>query len=121
MSTDWDIRCVDCGENYGFEDMNRREGLMLALVRCADALAQHANVFADLRSEDVELRVSYPDHVINLEFFQRHRGHRLSPVDEYGRLSDNCSGHAACASCGKSHPCALIVGHAGDHKAPVKS
>lgn len=120
MSTDWDIRCVDCGENYGFDDMNRREGLMLALVRNAPHLVQFAGVLADLRSEDVELRVSFPDRIINLAFFLRHAGHRLSPIDEYGRLSGNCHGQAACGSCGKSHPCALAVDHAGDHRAPVK-
>ena len=54
MSCDWDIKCVDCDETHGFQDMNHDERLMLALVRHADAIAALHAVVSD-RDASVEL------------------------------------------------------------------
>ena len=113
MSCDWDIKCVDCDEEHGFEDMNHNEDLMLALVRHADAIATFHEVIGDrdMPYPGIGLTTKYRERQINTAFFKKHQGHRLRPVDEYGRLSGDCSARVACPSCGASHPCKLPDGH----------
>jgi hypothetical protein len=109
MSCDWDIKCVDCNEEHGFDDMNHDEDLMHALVRHADAIVGLYALVSDPHVR-VELVVGR-GRCVDPAFFKRHQGHRLRPVDEYGRLSGDCFERVACPSCGSSHPCKLPEGH----------
>lgn len=112
MSCDWDIKCVDCDEAHGFQDMNHAEDLMLALVRHADAIAA-LHALAQDRFANVEFVTMHPQRSIRSAFFKKHQGHHLRPVDEYGSLSGDCSARVECPSCGSSHPCKLPDGHEG--------
>lgn len=114
MSNDWDIRCVDCAENHGFQDMNHDEELMHALIR-------HAEVIAALHKLESEPHMHFEllagrGRRVDTAFFKKHYGHLLRPVDEYGRLSGDCFERVACPSCGSSHPCKLPVDHAEPHR-----
>ena len=112
MSCDWDIKCVDCDEEHGFTDMNHAEDLMHVLVRHADAIAAfHAAMSDRDMAYGVGLAMKYPERQINTAFFKKHQGHHLRPVDEYGRLSGDCSERVTCPSCSASHPCKLPEGH----------
>ena len=108
MSCDWDIICVDCNAKHGFRDMSHAEDLTLALISHADAIVQ---IHALTLNNDVELVAKYPECRIDPTFFKAHQGHRLRPIDEYGRLSGDCFAHVACPSCGASHRCKLPAGH----------
>ena len=110
MSCDWDIKCVDCNEKHGFEDMNHDEPLMLVIIRHADAIAALHMLVSDRDAYTVELAAGRGRRV-NITFFKKHQGHNLRPVDEYGRLSGNCSERVDCPTCGASHPCKLPEGH----------
>lgn len=133
MSCHWDIRCVDCGEDHGFHDMNHAERRMLALIR-------HRHAIADLQAlaRDPEARVwlvfEFCEIQIDPAFFNKHRWHQLRPVNEYGRLEGDCFERVPCPQCGRSHPCRLPDGHEAegtphqmdadphdDHAAPEKS
>ena len=110
MSCDWDIKCTDCDETHGFQDMNHDEPLMLALVRHADAIAALHAVVSD-RDSNVDLVAGPAGQRVRTDFFQKHKGHHLWPVDEYGRLSGNCHERVECPSCGTYHPCKLPKDH----------
>lgn len=110
MSCDWDIKCVDCDEKHGFQDMNHCEDLMHALIRHANAIAM-LHALAEDRFANVELMAMYPERSVNILFFKKHQGHHLRPVNEYGGLSGDCSERVACPTCGTSHPCKLPEGH----------
>lgn len=112
MSCDWDIKCVDCDEEHGFDDMNHKDDLMHVLIRHADAIAAFHTAMCDRDMDDgVGLATKYPERRINTAFFKKHQGHRLRPVNEYGQLSGDCSERVDCPSCGASHPCKLPDGH----------
>ena len=110
MSCDWDIKCVDCNEEHGFEDMNHDERLMLSLVRHADAIAALHAAIVD-PDTCVELVTGPAGRRVDTAFFKKHQGHQLRPVDEYGRLSGNCARRVECPSCGTYHLCKLPEGH----------
>lgn len=117
MSCKWDIICVDCDETHGFQDMNHKEELMLAIVRHADAIAAFHEVMIDREMDyNIGLATKYPERQIYTDFFKKHQGHRLRPVDEYGRLSGDCSERIACPSCGAHHLCKLPDGHVEQHR-----
>lgn len=112
MSCDWDVRCVTCGDNHGFHDANHCEDLMLSLCKRAEAIAALVPLIATSRYGEIELRVgSYG--AVDVRWFARHAGHQLSPVDEYGRLLNQCQNYVACGECSTQHHCKLDKDHAG--------
>lgn len=108
MSTDWNIRCVDCGVTEHFNDANHADDLMRALIAAAPAIAALAPL---LRGNDVRLTTYYGD--VDADFFVQHAGHKLQPIDEYGRLDDQCHNSIKC-DCGYSRACVLKLKHEGD-------
>jgi hypothetical protein len=115
MSCCWDIRCVDCGENHGFHDLNHEERLMAALIRHRHAIA---GLVALVRDPDarVELVVEYREIRIDPSFFEKHKWHHLRPVNEYGQLLGDCDEWVSCPQCGGAHPCRLPEDHEGTHQ-----
>jgi hypothetical protein len=111
VSTDWNIRCVDCGDTHHFNDANHQNRLMLDILSHQEAIAAIAPL---LRTGDVELETFYGN--IDAAWFAKHLGHNLLPIDEYGRLLDQCHECAKC-SCGFEHPCTLPAKHEGEHVA----
>ena len=111
MSTDWHVHCVDCNVSHTFDDANHQDRLMLLLIKHADAIAS----LAALQSEDrsIELRTLWGQ--IEANWFLNHRGHTLMPIDEYGRLLDQCHERVTC-ECTMVWPCTLKLGHDGPHR-----
>ncbi len=109
MSCDWNIKCLDCDETLHFNDANHQDKLMTDIIRHRDAIVAIAPL---LKSGDVELRTYYGQ--IDTDWFFKHRGHRLRPIDEYGALLGQCNERVTC-SCGAQHRCKLDVEHEGAH------
>ena len=58
---------------------------------------------------------------IRPDWFTKHLGHDLVPIDEYGRCADICAEYAACGSCGHRKRCELKLGHDGPHVAKERA
>lgn len=112
MSTDWNIKCVDCGDVHGFDDANHMDQEMLILIKHADSIAALADLVAECGS--IRLGFEYDNYgPIDPVWFRKHLGHQLMPIDEYGRLLDRCSERVTCGECETSHWCTLTLGHDG--------
>lgn len=118
MSCDWHIRCVDCNETHRFDDANHCDDDMRVLIKHAAALAGFVELQAELGDRFQITLACYGS--IDASWFAKHRGHRLQPIDEYGRLDTQCHGYADCDA-GHSHPCRLDLGHDGSHSARPRS
>lgn len=107
MSCYWDVFCVDCSEHCGITDANHAVELMRSLIANRHALE-------NLQSLDrVELKIEW--QYIPVDFFSKHKGHRLTPRDEYGRLDHQCREIVQCSECGKQDFCVLDEGHDCPH------
>jgi len=113
VSADWHIHCLDCRETHGFDEAHHCDVEMAALCRHAAAIAALAPLFADpgLGHMDLGLQTSYGR--IDPDWFARHAGHRIVPIDEHGGLLTQCAVYVDCA-CGSSRRCTLTAGHGGD-------
>ena len=87
---------------------------MLSLIKHADSIA----ALAELQSGgDFEIRWTYGEYGrVDAMWFRRHLRHNLIPIDEYGRLLDQCHEHVYCGECNNRHDCALKLGHDGPHE-----
>lgn len=107
MSLYWDLRCVDCGVDAGFDNANRMMTEMQALAAgSADLgrafkaiLAVHGSLLGS------HLLVDSWGFSIPVAFFVEHGDHRLRPVDEYGRFDTLCAVEYSCARCGQNAIC----------------
>jgi hypothetical protein len=96
VSCDWYIRCVDCGVDGGVADeANNRDDLMRTLIQHAGELAAVGRLRSVFNGVDVRVE----GHYLDLEFFVQHEGHRLRPVDEYGRFDVPCGVVVHCPTC----------------------
>lgn len=115
MSCDWDVYCVDCAQYLGVPDWNHADQSCVSLIALRDELATMHELALKLHPE-FEVRVSwYGCKTIDLLFFVEHRGHKLAPIDECGRLLDECSQTFYCVACGNGETCRLPAGHDGEH------
>ena len=114
MSTDWNIRCVECDDVHQFSDANHQEAMMLKLIRHRDAIAALAPLFSEPHTrDDITFRLYYGH--IDPVWFAKHAGHKLVPHDEYGRDLNQCQDRVRCDA-GHSHDCTLPDGHDGPHR-----
>jgi hypothetical protein len=121
MSCDWNILCDTCGEQHGFDDANHQEGLMLAIIASADAIAGLVPLFEDEAWDGSLYASSYDRWRIDPKWFARHRGHKLVPIDEYDHRSNQCrKGRIECAA-GYSHNCGLDADHEGPCELSLRS
>lgn len=108
MSTDWDLYCCDCDEELGAP--SSWPDRYVVLSSAADLLAElapHAN--------RADLIVELSRQQVNLDWFVKHRGHRLVPRNEYGQCFDECGKDFRCGSCGHSKRCRRKKDHEGEH------
>lgn len=86
MSTDWDIRCVDCDQTFGY-DCDSRERLRKLMIVGPDWLAFLDRCRA-LGVEDVETSFGglHPDE----RYIRAHLGHCLVLHNEYGLDEGQC-------------------------------
>lgn len=125
MSTDWDVYCRTCNEEYGFGDANRRDAEMRALAKHAAAIAAIGRILDEVGQESPVLAgalrlhtscIVYGDPPLNTSWFAKHAGHDLVARNEYGRCDDECGEWFDCAGCRHRAACSLPKGHAGEHK-----
>lgn len=105
MGTFYEVRCMDC-DACGGVYADRRPDVARALV----AAAPHLTALAEVFQRD-EVRGGYPElrfdrNLVDLEFFAKHAGHRLTAADGYSRDLGQCIGHGGVW-------CALAYGHEG--------
>jgi hypothetical protein len=109
MSTRWHIHCLDCDDGHHFENANRMESAMLALIK-----HRHAIAALDPLARDQEFSLTFEiwgAGAIDTSWFVKHAGHHLRPKDEYGRLLGQCGEYVTCGECSSRHHCALEHGH----------
>lgn len=115
MSTDWHIKCVDCGDEHRFNDANWRVDDMRGLIAHAATIAALAPALQDVSDLALELG---PYGRVDAQWFARHLGHRLVPISEYGHLDEQCHAQVPCSdpTCWSRYPCILRDGHDGQHQ-----
>jgi hypothetical protein len=115
VGTAWHLHCVDCQELHKFDDdANHREHTMWLLCKHAASIAALAPLVAEAEGE-IEIKLPYRcESRVDPAWFVRHAAHRLSPIDEYGRLPGQCYHTATCASCKSTHRCSLAMDHEGE-------
>jgi hypothetical protein len=113
MSTDWNIKCLDCNVEHGFDNANHQDELMWTLIKHAGAIGALAPLLAEPRA-DVEFRTYWGR--LDAQWFAEHATHRLVPISEYGHLATQCQEYVTC-ECGSMRRCALDQAHEGAHDA----
>lgn len=118
MSCDWNVHCIDCNETHRFDDANHMVGLMRFLVAHAGEIAAMAPFFraarANVDASNIEQPRVYQGR-IDPEWFEKHAGHRLAPISEYGDIDGTCGEWFPCGDCGHKAPCSLDRDHPGGH------
>jgi hypothetical protein len=116
MSTDWDVACVECGDEVGIRDANHMEDLMWEYVKAAPQIAALGVFRPDAR---VNLYDTHDmRYAVRAGWFAEHAGHTLKPRNEYGHWAGQCSEYVKC-SCGSTQRCKGKSGHDGEHS-PVQ-
>jgi len=118
MSCYWDLRCLDCEVDHGFDNLNHEDKLMMSLAKIGPQLADLAPVLETLRDaaySDVRLFLRYNDAPVDFAWFAKHGRHRLMAVDEYGRCRDECGEHYTYCECKHRRMCRRPKGHDGLH------
>lgn len=87
MSCNWDVRCVECGEDAGLE--SRYVDVVERIISVSPSLAALSSfAYCDVRLDGVYV---YP------AFFKEHLGHALCPVDDCGCVrGDEVAAEVAC-------------------------
>jgi hypothetical protein len=115
VSTDWNIRCLDCKDTFTFRDANHLTAEMWTLIKHADAIAGLAPLFCEWGS-GVGLEFCLSSYgAIDPAWFAQHRGHKLEPISEYGYLDSECRGWVTCSECSHHRNCTLERDHEGPH------
>lgn len=128
MSCDYDVHCLDCRSNAGFDDSNHADKEMRALARMGPGLkfiAQGILAFEkSLKENSQEYTWLEPNFRLrdswgwkfDAKWWAEHGDHRLVAIDEYGRCDDECAERFDCKECGHAKWCRRTKGHEGDHK-----
>jgi hypothetical protein len=111
MSCSWDVYCLDCKAEAGFE-VNHVDKIS-AIIRHASTLA--ALYPLDKELDDFQVRACEYGGRIDVPFFHLHHTHRLVPRDEYGQFHDGCDEAFTCGECETRHYCKRVKGHPGKH------
>jgi hypothetical protein len=106
MSRHWDLYCVDCDEEFGF-DWNHGEERLLDLLEVRFWFEACPNL-----SWASRIDVGTTESLIR--WFKKHEGHTVTPRDEYGVLYGKCRERVKCGACSAQHRCVLKEGHSGE-------
>ena len=127
MSCDWDVRCIDCGSDAGFDDANHALDEMRAFAKAGPELARLAKAWLDLEEAMkktaawsgfdgfITLRDTSYGRRLAPKWWAEHGSHRLVAVNEYGQCDDECGAWFKCGTCEHSMTCRLPTNHQGDH------
>ncbi len=120
MSDRYDLYCLDCQDEHGFEDGNRCSELFADLAKIAPLVATMAPGMRALQAlpsaYDAALYLQYQRNRINLDWFEKHGSHRLrsrTGGGVYGVCSDEC-GEWISLSTSDFQPCARLRKHEGE-------
>jgi hypothetical protein len=116
MSNNWDVYCLDCESEHGFDGMNGLESLMHQIIADAPVCAELSKIARRLNLVEVQAKAGWNDGRVRLDWFEKHAAHRLIPRDEYGRFSGECGERFTCGECGDEFWCHAPKGHAGAHR-----
>lgn len=121
MSTYWLVLCADCNVEHAGLRVNRREDLIWAITRHADAIAALVPLFEEQSTwGTASLTVNSSDGALDPRWFAEHRGHKLVPINEYGQRADRCPENVRCPTCFQAVTrCTLAPGHGGPHSPAV--
>ena len=124
MSTEYDVRCLDCGCDHGFENSNHNDKEMRLLASMGPLLAKLCEtmlVITDAVEEtpsvylEPQIRMKDGGWYLNLRWWTEHGKHNLVMVDEYGRCDDECAQQFRCSECQTHKFCKRTRGHDGQH------
>lgn len=107
MSTYWDVYCVNCKVEHGFDGANHAELEMAEICKHADAIAA-------LSAFNLEIDLHCTYGRIKPWWFAEHLGHKLVPRNEYGEFLGQCPETVKCV-CGSRKRCTLPNEHGGEH------
>lgn len=120
MSCDWDVYCLDCNQEHGFDGANHCDGEMADLCAVGPKIRKLFLLLRDLPL--LQNHTLVPEglsdrHRLDPAFWIAHGEHRIVPRDEYGRILGECSQQLACDRCGCSQHvrCVLPANHEGGH------
>lgn len=116
MSNEWDLLCRTCDVKCQL-DWNHGSERIVELIPLLPLIAQMRPVENILCGWFVEF--GFPRDL--LAFSERHHGHDLIPVDEYGDLYGACGLGYRCGCCKTWLHCKLLAEHDGDHGQEVQS
>jgi hypothetical protein len=116
MSTDWNIKCLDCDDTHYFNDANCCDEEMAVLVKHAAAIAALRPLVSEFGRRGYTLELSFSHGRVDVDWFAAHAGHRLAPISEYGHFMDQCHEYVECV-CGSMKRCTRLPGHDGPHDA----
>ena len=113
MSRRWDVHCVTCTDTLRIGE-NTRDYQVNAVIASAGPLADLSKTMV---GGDIEVKGCY-HWTLDVDWFDKHRGHKLAPIDEYGTIDGNCRHPVHCYCChASSRRCVLLDGHGGPHVA----
>jgi hypothetical protein len=124
MSTHWDIKCFDCGDEAGFR-INHGERQLATIIKILPLLpaAKEAiDAIDDISYQTMNWSSGHdgPSMVELCEFAQEHALHKLKLYNEYGQWDDQCHEYWECDGCGTHSKCQKLADHDGDcGKLPV--
>lgn len=118
MSTHWDIKCFDCGEEAGFR-INHGERQLTEIIRvlpCLPAAKVAMDVIEDIAYPEIHWSSSCEGPSLSdlCQFAIDHGEHKLKLYNEYGQWSDQCHEYFKCKCCGTNTNCKKLAGHDGD-------
>lgn len=116
MSTYWDIKCFDCGNQAGFH-INHGERQLTEIIKVLPMLPA-AKVAIDAIDD-----IAYPEMHWSggegpsmselCEFAKECGEHKLKLYNEYGRWDDQCRDYWKCDCCGTNTSCQKLLDHDG--------
>lgn len=111
MSNHWDLLCRTCDLTCDL-DWNHGGDYIQQLIPLLSDMAKMRPV-EELLYERFDFDRCFPAGL--LEFAERHQGHDLIAIDEYGALHGDCIYRYECSCCGTRLHCRKPRDHEGEH------
>lgn len=89
MSCDWDLICLDCKDQHGFNDLNHWDTQLIELAKQAPEIAKFSAIRDKLSTAgcyNLEMSLAYNRAFIRFSWFVLHENHKIVPVSEYGEI-----------------------------------
>lgn len=109
MSNHWDLLCRTCDDQCDL-DWNHGGDYVQQLIPLLSDIAKMRPVEEILCGHFVEF--GFPNGLLG--FAERHQGHDLIAIDEYGAFHGDCTERYQCSCCGTRLHCRRLRDHEGD-------